>query len=58
MTGTLTHLAANLSSAITIDLASGLSPTPAQGYAVIRAPAHLAMEQPSEVHNNELALAA
>lgn len=58
MTGTLTHLAANLSSAMTIDLASGLSPTTAQGYAVIRAPAHLAMEQPSEVHNNELALAA
>ena len=58
MTGALTHLAANQSIAYTIDLASGLSPTPVQGYAAIGTPANLATEQPSEVHNNDLALAA
>lgn len=58
MTGPPTHLAAELSSAIKFDLAPGFIIPPVLAYAVTGTPTHLAAERPSEVHNNDLALAA
>lgn len=53
-----THLVANLSSEIKIDLASALNLPPVQGYTVTGTPTHVAAERPSEANNNDLAIAA
>lgn len=56
--GASTHLVANLSSDIKIDLASALNLPPVLGYTLTGTPTRIAAERPSEAGNNDLALAA